>query len=669
MRDRYMLRNALIAVAAGALFIIGLGIVIYVGIARERIAPTPTPRPTRTVTPVPTNTSTPVPSETPVLLTTALGIVREYSAGALIIIMTPIEGTVEQIIVPENTVVTRSNGERASLQEIAPGTTIYAEGTLDALGRMIAQHIVITKAKEEPTVTQSPPPTSPPPSPLPKRTWRGEYYGNTTLSGSPVLVRQDEAIDFDWQRGAPDPKLAQDGFAVRWRGRWAFDEGTYRFNATSDDGVRLWVDDRLLIDQWQDQPATYSSGELYVPAGEHDVQVEYYEGGDQALVHVWWERRGTFPEWRGEYYGNSNLGGEPALVRNDAEVAFDWGPHAPAPHMSVDLFSVRWTRTLDFRQGAYRFYARGDDGIRVWAGEHLIIDEWHDSQPITYEGFAWFTEGAHDLRVEFYEAAGDANVRVWWELVESFEHWRAEYYDNPDLAGQPVFVRDDEAVDFDWQTGAPHDGLPTDNFSVRWTRTLAFAAGEHHFWAIADDGVRLYVDDDLVIDEWHDSPDERYGGAISLGAGEHTVVVEYYERGGNAIIQVGWEAPLTPTPTPSATETYTALPVTATATLTPILPTDTPEPSVTPVPPTDTPGPSATPVPPTDTPEPSATPLPPTDTPEPSATPVPPTHTPEPSATPLPPTATHTPEPSATPIPPTDTPTAVPKVTGAPEPE
>ena len=63
-----------------------------------------------------------------------------------------------------------------------------------------------------------------------------------------------------------------------------------------------------------------------------------------------------------------------------------------------------------------------------------------------------------------------------------------------DLSGTPTAYRDDQEVDFDWRRGKPIAGVPVDNFSVRWTRTLSFAPGPYRFFTMTDDGVRLYID-------------------------------------------------------------------------------------------------------------------------------------------------------------------------------
>ena len=69
--------------------------------------------------------------------------------------------------------------------------------------------------------------------------------------------------------------------------------------------------------------------------------------------------------WRGEYYTNRDLTGSPAVVRNDAEINFNWGGSAPSTSLPADGFSVRWTRHVPFQGGSYRFYVRSDDGVRV----------------------------------------------------------------------------------------------------------------------------------------------------------------------------------------------------------------------------------------------------------------------------------------------------------------
>jgi glucose/arabinose dehydrogenase len=122
---------------------------------------------------------------------------------------------------------------------------------------------------------------------------RAEYFNNRDLAGTPSRVRcEPSPINYDWGEDAPpDTGLGPDEFSVRWTGRIYFSSGFYRFTSVADDGVRLWVDGGdPLIDAWVDQaPTTYRSY-LYLPRGEHEVTLEYYEAGGGAVCQLRWTR-------------------------------------------------------------------------------------------------------------------------------------------------------------------------------------------------------------------------------------------------------------------------------------------------------------------------------------------------------------------------------------------
>lgn len=264
----------------------------------------------------------------------------------------------------------------------------------------------------------------------------------------------------------------------------------------------------------------------------------------------------------GEYYGNPTLSGAPALVRNDADLHFDWGAEAPAPGLPADQFSVRWTRSLVTAEGPHRIIATADDGVRVWVDGILVLDAWQGGMSGKEMGHVWLEAGLHQVRVEYVERSGAAALHVWWQVIDQFAFWRGDYYANPDLAGRPAFSRDDQGIDFDWGMGAPEVQLPVDNFSVRWTRRIRLERGRYRFWALADDGVRVLVNGSLVIDQWRDGGQALYEGEVILDETEHEVVVEYYERGQQALIRFGYVPAALPSATPSETPSATLAPPT-----------------------------------------------------------------------------------------------------------
>jgi uncharacterized protein YgiM (DUF1202 family) len=250
----------------------------------------------------------------------------------------------------------------------------------------------------------------------------------------------------------------------------------------------------------------------------------------------------TVTGWRGEYYNTPNLSGAPALVREDAAVNFDWGPGAPAAGMFVDDFSIRWTRVVSLAAGTYRFYAHVDDGVRLWVDEASLIDQWHDSQATTYTADVQLAEGMHSLRMEYYDHIGNALAQLAWERPDSYPDWKGEYFNNPSLSGVPVLVRNDVGINFDWGPDSPGPGVPADDFSARWSRALHVDEdGVYHFRVVVDDGARLWVDDELVIDRWRTGVPKGYSVEVWLEEGDHRLRLEYFEFRYDAQVHLDWE--------------------------------------------------------------------------------------------------------------------------------
>jgi len=311
----------------------------------------------------------------------------------------------------------------------------------------------------------------------------------------------------------------------------------------------------------------------------------------------------TIAGWRGEYYNNRSFTGSPVLVRDDANLDFNWGIGTPAASLPADNFAVRWTRNLTFGVGTYRFRVLADDGVRLWVDEQLVIDDWRDGGAGEVSGEAALAQGQHSLRVEYYEASGEASFKLGWETVTSpsYPDWKGEYWANRQFSGSPALTRNDRSLDFNWALKSPAVGLPADDFAVRWSRVVTFETGVYRFSAQADDGVRVYLDGRVVIDQWHDSDGSQTYTTDQTLTGSHTVMVEYYDHIENALVKVWWDRlatptatqTITPTPTATATPSPTASPTaTPTATATPS-PTDTPTATPTATP-THTPTPTAT---------------------------------------------------------------------------
>ncbi|MEU8659034.1 PA14 domain-containing protein [Actinoplanes philippinensis] len=170
------------------------------------------------------------------------------------------------------------------------------------------------------------------------------------------------------------------------------------------------------------------------------------------------------------------------------------------------------------------------DGLR-------IIDAWADSGATAHTASTLLGGGPHTVVMDYYENGGDAVAKLAYRQTAEAPDppdWTAEYFTGMDPAGAPALVRQDGTIGFDWGDGSPDPAIPADGFSARWTRTAAWTAGTYRFAATGDDGIRVLLDGVTVVDGWSDHGPTTFTADIDVAAGEHTVVVEYYEAGGGA---------------------------------------------------------------------------------------------------------------------------------------
>ncbi len=255
-------------------------------------------------------------------------------------------------------------------------------------------------------------------------------------------------------------------------------------------------------------------------------------------------------DWHARYWNNRSLAGDPVIQWYEPDIDHDWGQGSPAPGIDNDNFSAKWTRNVEFPAGTYRFFATTDDGMRVWIDEELLIDAWSDSQVRTVSADRYLSPGRHFIRVEYYEAGGAAMAKFSWSGVggqpQSFSNWKGEYFNNASMTAPALFVRDDPVVDFDWGLEPPIAGFNADDFSVRWTRSLDFPAGRYQFNIRTDDGVRLWVNNQLVIDEWRDQTEATFSTGVTLPGGPVPLKLEFYDSRDKAYVMLDWTPAIAP---------------------------------------------------------------------------------------------------------------------------
>jgi beta-glucosidase len=119
---------------------------------------------------------------------------------------------------------------------------------------------------------------------------KAEYFNNQELRGPAVSVRTDARIDFDWGRYHPTPELTGNNFSVRWTGKLTPPEsGNYTLGFTADDGARLYIDGKLLVDAWSSNPKKTATAEIALEAGRsYDLRMEYFQYQRENIAKLVW---------------------------------------------------------------------------------------------------------------------------------------------------------------------------------------------------------------------------------------------------------------------------------------------------------------------------------------------------------------------------------------------
>ncbi len=169
------------------------------------------------------------------------------------------------------------------------------------------------------------------------------------------------------------------------------------------------------------------------------------------------------------------------------------------------------------------------------------------------QGITTYTPGPLELgktyywRVDEFDAVTTYKGDVWsFTTAGPGGGVRADYFQGRNLMNL-VLTRTDPQINFSW-AGAPDEALGEDNFSVRWTGEVEAAFTETYiFYTNSNDGVRLWVDGQQLVDNWTDHENTENSGNIDLAAGQtYSVVMEYYDNDGVAVAELRWSSPRTP---------------------------------------------------------------------------------------------------------------------------
>ncbi|MBI4363474.1 MAG: four helix bundle protein, partial [Candidatus Doudnabacteria bacterium] len=282
----------------------------------------------------------------------------------------------------------------------------------------------------------------------------GIYYEGKNFE-TLFSTRTDASINFDWGDSAPISGMARDNFSVQWIGQvQAITTGTYTFVIGGDDGVRLWVNNQLIANDWSNHAYRETSGNISLTAGQkYDIKMEMYEGGGDASAKLFW----YYPDKQVVPVTQLYPGTPPVVVHtcdtsfpnNEFRVCFFDGTSAPTSAATVlsqstqttvsspvgswsgfnndwqqgqiantgksDQVSGVWRGNINFQNGNYVFHTVSDDGVELKIDGTTVISNWSDHPPEQNNSSSVSLSGTRQVQLRWYENGGGARIQLWWD--------------------------------------------------------------------------------------------------------------------------------------------------------------------------------------------------------------------------------------------------------------
>ncbi len=300
--------------------------------------------------------------------------------------------------------------------------------------------------------------------------WVVEYYDNAELAGTPVysetvgpsLDLGEDDLNWEWAN-------AHSELGPEWSARFTLvtymDSGNYAFKLMCSDGCRMYLNGRLVFDQWEGQyPSWYDQRILSIPAGTYVFTVDYYSLHGTGVVSTFIDPTDQVPNetdarfmlpgaapvapppppvdgqgggpmpttpapappaglpqqqagvWTAEYFGNLDLEGAPVyteVLGPWLEAEWGWQWEHRFPELVETGWSARFTLVSYFTAGNYKFNLSANDGGRMYINGILVLDQWEEGYPTWYQmRLLSIPEGWHVITVEHHNLYGIGRVSV-----------------------------------------------------------------------------------------------------------------------------------------------------------------------------------------------------------------------------------------------------------------
>ncbi|TGN11087.1 PA14 domain-containing protein [Leptospira ilyithenensis] len=266
------------------------------------------------------------------------------------------------------------------------------------------------------------------------------YFSEPELKKE-ILTGKESAIYFPYGGDSFSPDYTGDSFGARWIGKIKPSHSEkYKFITRTDDGARLWVDGKLIVDQWKDMGTSEFSGELVLVSGkEYNVKMEYYDSGGDAYAELLWESPssskstirkigsldygyslinpfGTETNWDANYFKGREF--KESILKNKIDLLnFTSSTEPFSKAVPLENFCARFSSSLQVpTSGDYSFFVTSDDGVRVKVGNQILIDQWTWMGPTEFSETTKLKEGdIIPIEIEYFQGGGGKYLKLEWQ--------------------------------------------------------------------------------------------------------------------------------------------------------------------------------------------------------------------------------------------------------------
>lgn len=290
---------------------------------------------------------------------------------------------------------------------------------------------------------------------------------------------------------------------------------------------------------------------------------------DQAQLQAGTSLAGKGTGLMGTYFSRPGFKGK-SVYRIDEVVDFHWGMERPMFDVNRDYFSIRWTGEVEAPvTGAYTFHIDANDGGVLTVGEGLKIGQFDEQVGYVTNGKMKLEGGKrYPLTLDFHDNYGSAHARLEWsgpgipksviprrqlhpvlpgsEKLSASQGLLGCYFRNRFFYGD-VLARVDSRIEFNWDKGPAKDFV-SDNYSVRWMAQLrANHDGEHTFFVTAEEGIRLWLGGQLLINEMRNQTRQEFAPKLMLEKDQrYDLRMEMVNRRGGPTVKMEWTEPARP---------------------------------------------------------------------------------------------------------------------------